>query len=288
MKKLLTFIMSLLFVGTMIAQPVVTPAALDLGVTSRDLPASAVRCDIELGAYEQPNDDTRVFQGLHSTDGTSANGGIINLGMAEDFNIPQLAAHGLQVIQSVQIAGFGQGNSGGMPIRIELWSDNAGAPGGMLSQETMTGINPGGFASPLEFEPPASWSVVNVNTNYWLSLVGNATGLGGGVTRWFWGTTTPAQNGGEEFSVYYNWQGGNGFGGQPCNQWTTVSNCGIVAAGANMGAAFKFNLCQNAALDLGGTPVPTMTQWGLFLFGLIILTLGVVSIYNFSRRRVAE
>jgi len=32
----------------------------------------------------------------------------------------------------------------------------------------------------------------------------------------------------------------------------------------------------------GGTSVPTMTQWGLFLFGLIVLTVGVVYIYNLS------
>jgi len=31
-----------------------------------------------------------------------------------------------------------------------------------------------------------------------------------------------------------------------------------------------------------GTSVPTMTQWGLFLFGLIVLTLGVVYVYNLS------
>jgi len=34
----------------------------------------------------------------------------------------------------------------------------------------------------------------------------------------------------------------------------------------------------------GGTSVPTMTQWGLFLFGLIVVTLGVVYIYNMSVR----
>lgn len=33
-----------------------------------------------------------------------------------------------------------------------------------------------------------------------------------------------------------------------------------------------------------GTSVPTMTQWGLFLFGLIVLTLGVVYVYNMSVR----
>ncbi|MDX1683732.1 MAG: hypothetical protein R3275_00775 [Saprospiraceae bacterium] len=39
---------------------------------------------------------------------------------------------------------------------------------------------------------------------------------------------------------------------------------------------------------IGGTPVPTMTEWGLFLFGLILLTLGVVTIYNMSAVRIAD
>lgn len=41
-------------------------------------------------------------------------------------------------------------------------------------------------------------------------------------------------------------------------------------------------------LTLGGSPVPTMTQWGLFLFGLIVLTLGVVAVFNFSRKTSDE
>jgi len=41
-------------------------------------------------------------------------------------------------------------------------------------------------------------------------------------------------------------------------------------------------------VKIGGTPVPTMTQWGLFLFGLIVLTLGVVTIYNMSTRSATE
>lgn len=286
MKKLLTFIMSLLMVSAMFGQAQVTPFAKDLGYSARPIGQTATRCDIELPAYEQPNDDNNVFLGLHSTDGTVANGGVINLGMSEDFNIPQIATHGVQIISSVQVAGYNNGNAAGMPFRIEIWSDVTGAPGVMMAQDMMSGINPAGFQSTLDFETPASWSFINVNTNYWLSCVGLAEGRGG-VTRWFWGTTRPQTNGGEEFSVYYNYTG-NGFGGQFCDQWTTVSQCGVVSAGVNMGAAFKFNLCQNAQLDLGGSPVPTMTQWGLFLFGLIVLTLGVVSIYNFSRKRVAE
>ena len=41
-------------------------------------------------------------------------------------------------------------------------------------------------------------------------------------------------------------------------------------------------------LTLGGSPVPTMTQWGLFLFGLIVLTLGVVAVFNMSRKSSNE
>jgi hypothetical protein len=48
--------------------------------------------------------------------------------------------------------------------------------------------------------------------------------------------------------------------------------------------------CVGAAcvkhLDLGGTPVPTMTQWGIFLFGLILLTLASTALYNYTRRTV--
>ena len=78
-----------------------------------------------------------------------------------------------------------------------------------------------------------------------------------------------------------------------------------VFLGNNNGARNTFNLdIQNATggqasigcvgaeclkvLTLGGTPVPTMTQWGLFLFGLILITLGVVTVYNMSRRNANE
>lgn len=37
-------------------------------------------------------------------------------------------------------------------------------------------------------------------------------------------------------------------------------------------------------ITIGGTPVPTMTQWGLFIFGLVLLTFASVAIYNFAQR----
>lgn len=41
-------------------------------------------------------------------------------------------------------------------------------------------------------------------------------------------------------------------------------------------------------VKIGGTPVPTMTQWGFFLFGLIVLTLGVVTLYNMTSAQLRE
>jgi hypothetical protein len=35
-----------------------------------------------------------------------------------------------------------------------------------------------------------------------------------------------------------------------------------------------------------GAPIPTMSQWGLFLFGLLVCLLGVVSAYNLKKRVV--
>jgi hypothetical protein len=57
---------------------------------------------------------------------------------------------------------------------------------------------------------------------------------------------------------------------------TTPTN-GLAAVGC-IGAACK------KLLTIGGTPVPTMTQWGLFLFGLILLTLASTALYNYTRR----
>ncbi|MBK8736601.1 MAG: hypothetical protein IPL98_12160 [Saprospiraceae bacterium] len=77
-----------------------------------------------------------------------------------------------------------------------------------------------------------------------------------------------------------------------------------VFIGNNNGGRGSFNLrltkgggeanvgCSGAecikTLTIGGTQVPTMTQWGLFLFGLIVLTLGVVAVFNMSRKSSNE
>ncbi len=63
-------------------------------------------------------------------------------------------------------------------------------------------------------------------------------------------------------------------------------------ANAPVGSDFAGNLRINdGTVDMGAyeffipppppAPVPTMSQWALFLFGLIVTTLGIVTIYNF-------
>lgn len=61
------------------------------------------------------------------------------------------------------------------------------------------------------------------------------------------------------------------------NMNITTPAGGVAAVGC-IGAECK------KLLTIGGTPVPTMTQWGLFLFGLIILTFASVALYNFTQR----
>ncbi|MBK7225798.1 MAG: hypothetical protein WAS56_01080 [Saprospiraceae bacterium] len=75
------------------------------------------------------------------------------------------------------------------------------------------------------------------------------------------------------------------------NNTASASTCSysfrLTSATANAQVACAGTECIKT-LTLGGSPVPTMTQWGLFLFGLIVLTLGVVAVFNMSRRSSNE
>ena len=55
-----------------------------------------------------------------------------------------------------------------------------------------------------------------------------------------------------------------------------LSNDGFTTADVFSGGA--------AFVCAGITLVPTMTQWGLFLFGMAMLTLGLVFVYNKQRQ----
>ena len=97
---------------------------------------------------------------------------------------------------------------------------------------------------------------------------------GSGTATWGW-----EQAGCDDFYIVY---GSVGAGG-PCNYSFTISPDPVL----DLRCATDPAACIEK-VTIGGTPVPTMTQWGLFLFGLIVLTLGVVTIYNMSTSRAAE
>jgi len=83
----------------------------------------------------------------------------------------------------------------------------------------------------------------------------------------------------------------------PCSDFTVVyatgqANRGTWNLSLRNGSEDATVGCSGAecikTLTIGGTQVPTMTQWGLFLFGLIVLTLGVVAVFNMSRKSSNE
>ncbi|MBK8486061.1 MAG: hypothetical protein IPO86_13345 [Saprospiraceae bacterium] len=95
----------------------------------------------------------------------------------------------------------------------------------------------------------------------------------GGFFAWFldnYDKNVPACT---DFDIVY-W----GFNGASSAYDLTVTNTTAPGLIACSGAECK------KLLTIGGTPVPTMTQWGLFLFGLIILTFASVALYNFTQR----
>jgi hypothetical protein len=97
------------------------------------------------------------------------------------------------------------------------------------------------------------------------------------------------------------------FGGTTTSSFV-VEGCQSFSVNAHNGTqpsqacTYSFNFSPDPVLDLrcgdepmciekviiGGTPVPTMTEWGLFLFGLILLTLGVVTMYNMSVAKITD
>ena len=113
-----------------------------------------------------------------------------------------------------------------------------------------------------------------------------------GGTTWCDANPDHISDGGSSGSVSYS------FETRGCDPFYIVNAPVVIGAACN----YTMTLDPDPLLDLrcgdetmciqkvtiGGTPVPTMTQWGLFLFGLVVLTLGVVTIYNMSTSRVSE
>ena len=118
------------------------------------------------------------------------------------------------------------------------------------------------------------------------SMTGNSYGHGV-VCPAGMNATPLIQGGGQDVAIeFFTGAGLVIFGGMTTTNWHQPQ-----PAGDNVRMNILHYL-KNASLDgevlkplSGGTSVPTMTQWGKFLFGLVVLTFGVVAVYNIYTRK---
>lgn len=138
---------------------------------------------------------------------------------------------------------------------------------------------------------------VNINAgacgvNVFSAVFGSPYNIPTGGATWCDANPSHISDGGSSGTISYSFERG-------CTPFYIVNSPVNLAAACS----YTMNISTDPLLDLrcasdpvaciekvkiGGTPVPTMTQWGLFLFGLIVLTLGVVTIYNMSTSRATE
>ncbi|MBK6354189.1 MAG: hypothetical protein IPF46_12535 [Saprospiraceae bacterium] len=235
----------------------------------------AARCDQQLPAYGfGANGNWLVSTRNANFVGTGA-----SVELANDFIIPNYNVSGQRVVA----ANFNSGNTPWTPEGYEVryfTQAVGGGPGATLRTATGSIQRVGALVVD---ELPVSFNLVP-GVKYWVSCVGVNSPTNTAVARWDW-DGTPA-NATTLDPAYVRYQPGGAWGGAACAYWTPKASCAFLATSGPPNQAMNFNICRNAFLTLGGTPVPTMTQWGLFLFGLVLLTLAVVTVYNFSRKNV--
>lgn len=235
---------------------------------------SAVRCDQQLPAYGfGANGNWLVSTRNANFVGTGA-----SVELCNDFNIPNYNVSGQRVVSVDYLGQQIFGNPDG--FEVAFWAEGAGnGPGANLRTSTQV-TKTGGIVT---YELPASFSLTP-GVHYWTSCVGVNAITQTATNRWEWdGTNNSATT---LDPAYVRYQPAGAWGGAACAYWTPKASCAFLATAGPPNQAMNFNICRNAFLTLGGTPVPTMTQWGLFLFGLVLLTLAVVTVYNFSRKNV--
>lgn len=200
----------------------------------------------------------------------------IDIECATEIRIPQLATSGKQVIQRINFSGANGGATNGL---VSLWTDAGNVPGTKL-YENAAPIADSNFLWDCTLQAN---NLIQPGVTYWISPIAIADGTTLGQ-RWFWTPSSAALTsaaGYQQYAVYYR---SVSFGN--CPYWTTHTACGGAFQIPGTAMSWSADICANSFLTLGGTPVPTMTQWGLFLFGLVLLTLAVVTVYNFSRKNV--
>ena len=183
---------------------------------------------------------------------------------------------------------------------LDRWTGNNGSCPGDGFCQSFTNIDPQyntyEFKNIINLEACVTMNFVTgscgFNTGFWV-VDGQYTpaGVGSGVDPCSLNTLLQSSTIGGTTSV--------GFEVEGCTLFSVNMHNGTFPS---QQCTYSFNFEPDPLLDLrcgdetmciekvqiGGTPVPTMTEWGLFLFGLILLTLGVVTIYNMSAVRIAD
>lgn len=240
------------------------------GFSTPNNPQSAVRCDQALpGLTYGANGNWLV-----STRNANFVGAGASVELANDVTVPNFTLSGTRVVSVDYIGQQVFGEPDGMEARYFNQAPGGG-PGTQLRITTSL-TKAGGLVTD---ELPLSF-YMTPGAKYWLSCVGVNTPTNNAVARWEW----DGHGGNPGDPAYVRYQPAGGWGGAACAYWTPKASCAFLATAGPPNQALRLNICRNAAVVLGGNPVPTMTQWGLFLFGLVLLTLAVVTVYNFSRK----
>jgi len=169
---------------------------------------------------------------------------IYDCAAADDFTVP---TGNSWTVDSIKI--FGQYSATATtttPMRIILYVDSAGTPGGVYYQEDFTGdqdLNADGDVM-IKFDCPLRLPAAR----YWLSAVSTKT-FGGGGGQWYW--TRDTVGGG----LVFKWKNQGGGFGTSCSTFTTISTC--VAAVTQPGVAFILYGCQGGP-NLASFPEDTV------------------------------
>ncbi len=147
---------------------------------------------------------------------------------------------------------------------VIIYDDAAGAPGSVVCSQTFNAatVDPDGDGVFSVF-PSCSLPAAG---NYWLSVVFLPENANSAYWVWYNGL-------GDGNTSAYDATGGFGL---PAATWTDFD-----AAGGATDFSWTLNLCES---DGSIVLVPTMGEWSLFLFGLGMVTLGLVFVYNKQRQ----
>lgn len=189
----------------------------------------------------------------------------------------------------------------GQQFGLDVWTNNSGACPGDGTCGFFQNIQP--FYNTYEYK-----NIINLETCITLNFVTGSCGFntGGWIVE---GTYIPTPVGmttdpcSQNTLIHSSTFGGTvayNFAPEGCSTFSVNFHNGTAPA-ANCTYSFSFDpdplldlRCANdpvaciEKVKIGGTPVPTMTQWGFFLFGLIVLTLGVVTLYNMTATSLKE